>query len=71
MTLSAINGGEITDSNSPSLRINDNRQTFTEHEYKFNSSPNYFSEYAVKISWYGTDAAKIVKVKDLRALATT
>ena len=71
MTLSAINGGEITNSNSPALKINDNRNTFTEHEYKFNSSPSYFNEYAIKIGWYGDDAAKIVKVKDLRAIATT
>jgi hypothetical protein len=72
MSLSQVAGATLSSSNSPELRINDNQETFTEHEYKFNNSPNGgFGEYAVKIGWYGDDAAKIVKIKDLRAIATS
>ena len=82
MSLLRTNGGSTSNlistgtTNSPALRINDNSDTFTEHEFRFEpsgvtASANNFDEYAIKIGWTGTDAAKIVKVKDLRAIATS
>ena len=77
MSLQRVNGATTSDlsltgtTNSPVLTINNNDASFTEHEYRFTNSPSEFTEYAVKISWYGTDEAKIVKAKDLRAIATT
>ena len=77
MSLQRVNGATTSDlsltgtTNSPVLTINNNDVSFTEHEYRFTNSPSEFTEYAVKISWYGTDEAKIVKAKDLRAIATT
>lgn len=75
MKIESINGGTVagtgTANNSPVLAINTDSDTFTEHEFKFsNTSPAEFKEYAIKLSFTGDDAAKIVKVKDLRAIAT-
>ena len=75
--LQRVNGSSTSNlsitgtTNSPTLAINQDSATFTEHEYRFTNSPSDFDQYAIKISWYGTDAAKIVKAKDLRAIATT
>ena len=59
--------------NSPSLIINSVQEDFSESEYFYSPSIGNIKEYAVKIAFTGDsqDSAKIVRVKDFRAIATS
>jgi hypothetical protein len=72
----ASTGGNIVGAhtnNSPSLIVNSIQEDFSESEYFYSPSIGNIKEYAVKIAFTGDsqDSAKIVRVKDFRAIATS
>jgi hypothetical protein len=74
MEVRGINGGLIRQlgSVSPSLRVNGNLNSFSDSEYYYSPGTGKdITDYAVKIAFSGTDSAKIVKVKDFRAIASS
>ena len=59
--------------NSPELPVNGSQYSFSDVEYNFSPSLEGIVEYATKIVFTGpgADSAKIVRVKDLRVVATS
>jgi hypothetical protein len=72
--LVSVLGDEVSSNGStfsPSLAINTVSTEFSDAEYNFSPTTD-FTEYAVKIAFTGSgDSAKIVRVKDLRVIATS
>ena len=74
MEVRSLSGAEVKalGTASPSLRVNPNKDVFTDSEYFYSPRPgNNISEYAIKIAFVGDDSSKIVRLKDFRAIATS
>lgn len=72
MTVRANNEGVLRSLSTVATEIPINRGYNDYSETEFNFSPSAdIIEYALKIAFTGTDSGKIVKVKDLRSIATS
>ena len=72
MTVRANNEGVLRSLSTVETEIPINRgyNDYSESEFNFSPSTDII-EYALKIAFTGTDSGKIVKVKDLRSIATS